>query len=504
MASRSSACPRQPGRGSIARPAMTRTQMLRAAQTSAVVQRRPPRESCPEPPPRPSFARQALSKPCPKKIDFAKPGMTKAMQMRQRVAAEKIKGYEEQQRTKEAACRRTRRSAPASACPRPRSAAQPSRRTNPESLKLLQTSIDRGHEASMQQPCNLAVEAAIEKGHVATGRGAVPKRRRAGPSGCPRPVASGTPFPEDTRELAKSMNADVVQAMPLSDGPVNKIIIDPGAVRSDRSTIVVLPTEGGACGSDAANKSIQAITESLDEQDAAESAAVQSKLEDLQNARREFVITVANVSGNAANVADESGDSILNSDEMEPMEYMPMPQLPTRERTIVRVPDISHVMFQIEYGKNHPQVEAARRFSRKTQITLDNIAQQKRMEDVFERAQREQIQDFDLNVPLEQDIQEGDISWEEDEYGTLMACPSRIKASMRVPRRSADAPPVCGANVEEIERFFDLAGNPPEPSPPGAPPGRENLNPDLWDIEDPWYFEQSYDPPPLINFDSPC
>lgn len=317
-------------------------------------------------------------------------------------------------------------------------------------------------------------------------------------------MAAGTPYPDDTRELAKTMHADVVQATPIGEGPVNKIIIDPGAVRPDRSTIVVLPSGGAGGGSDIANKSIQAISETLDEQDAVETAAVQGKLEELQNARREFVIAVANVGGNAVNLHEESGDSILNIDEMEQLEYQTMPPLPTRDRTIVRVPDVSHVMFRVDYARDHPDVEAARSFSRQTQKTLDQYAQQKRMEDAFERAQREQIEDFDLEVPFEQDIQEGDISWEEDEQGTLFACPSRIKASMRIPRRSSNAAPVQGGNIEDLERFFDLENYPPEPQPPGPPAGRENLHPDLWNIEDPWYFEKSYDPPPLIRFDSSC
>lgn len=42
------------------------------------------------------------------------------------------------------------------------------------------------------------------------------------------------------------------------------------------------------------------ISETLDEQDAAEAVAVQSKLDDLQQARRDFVMTVANISGKVA------------------------------------------------------------------------------------------------------------------------------------------------------------------------------------------------------------
>ena len=48
-----------------------------------------------------------------------------------------------------------------------------------------------------------------------------------------------------------------------------------------------------------ANRSIQVIQETLDEQDAVECVAVQNKLQDFQQARREFVMSVANVSGNA-------------------------------------------------------------------------------------------------------------------------------------------------------------------------------------------------------------
>lgn len=46
-------------------------------------------------------------------------------------------------------------------------------------------------------------------------------------------------------------------------------------------------------------------SESLDEQDAAEAATVQGKLEDLQQARRDFVMAVANVGGNAVQLTEE-------------------------------------------------------------------------------------------------------------------------------------------------------------------------------------------------------
>jgi len=46
-------------------------------------------------------------------------------------------------------------------------------------------------------------------------------------------------------------------------------------------------------------------SETLNEQDAAEAATVQGKLEDLQQARRDFVMAVANVGGNAVRLAEE-------------------------------------------------------------------------------------------------------------------------------------------------------------------------------------------------------
>ena len=46
-------------------------------------------------------------------------------------------------------------------------------------------------------------------------------------------------------------------------------------------------------------------SETLDEQEAAEAVAVQDKLEDLQQARRDFMMSVANVGGNAVKLAEE-------------------------------------------------------------------------------------------------------------------------------------------------------------------------------------------------------
>ena len=47
-------------------------------------------------------------------------------------------------------------------------------------------------------------------------------------------------------------------------------------------------------------------SDTLDEQDAVETSAVQGRLTELQQARRDFVMAVANVGANAVNIEEES------------------------------------------------------------------------------------------------------------------------------------------------------------------------------------------------------
>lgn len=146
------------------------------------------------------------------------------------------------------------------------------------------------------------------------------------PSPPRRPVTPKKPVPKKTTDLAKMMNADVIQAEPVGDGVINNIVIPPGAVNEERTTIISVaqpPVEETQI-SQAVNRSIQVIrwfyknfffcnynkayitfdSETLNEQDAAESAAVQSKLADLQQARRDFVIAAANVGASAFALED--------------------------------------------------------------------------------------------------------------------------------------------------------------------------------------------------------
>lgn len=66
-------------------------------------------------------------------------------------------------------------------------------------------------------------------------------------------------------ELARSMNAQVIQAEPIGEGPIDSIVIPPRAVNDNRTTIVTIPQPAvgvdvsGTLASQVANRSIQVI-----------------------------------------------------------------------------------------------------------------------------------------------------------------------------------------------------------------------------------------------------
>lgn len=125
----------------------------------------------------------------------------------------------------------------------------------------------------------------------------------------------------------------------------------------------------------------------------------------------------------------------------------------------------------------------------------------RRYEQEFEEAAREPLlEGLRFDVPYEEEfLREGDISWEEE---TGMPVPTRIKATMRdIPRRE-EFYRYPSFDPEELERFFDVEQYPQSPRR-GPPPGREQLPPELWELEDPW--EWGIGPPEdeadLIRFD---
>nr|XP_034193505.1 uncharacterized protein LOC117610348 isoform X2 [Osmia lignaria] len=304
-----------------------------------------------------------------------------------------------------------------------------------------------------------------------------------------RPGSSEPTVTRKTNELARMMNADIVQADPIGEGPINNIVIPPGIVSDNRTTIISIqqPSADIEANSQLANRSIQVISDTLDEQDAVETSAVQGRLTELQQARRDFVMAVANVGANAVNIEEESPPPSLLSPGISE----------TPQRHLLKVPDLEDEFLQPEYTREHPDVVAAREF-------MEQRDAARRIEDEFERiaAQEQMADDLQLDVPFEEELyQERDISWEEDESGMAIPRPSRVKAyipSVPTQARPYQYEPF---NPENLERFFDLQRHPPCPQY-GPPVGREQLNPDLWELEDPWYR-----PPPepegpdLMEFD---
>lgn len=59
-------------------------------------------------------------------------------------------------------------------------------------------------------------------------------RRKAPPKALP-------PIPEKTRELAKTIRADVVRAEPIGKGPIDSVVIPAGSIKDNRTTIVSIP-----------------------------------------------------------------------------------------------------------------------------------------------------------------------------------------------------------------------------------------------------------------------
>ena len=94
-------------------------------------------------------------------------------------------------------------------------------------------------------------------------------------------------MPAKTRKLASTINADIVQAEPLETGTVDQVIIPPGTLNPEKTTIVSIPqppqpspqqqrmmhessqmasSTMAPASTSIANKSAQVINESLDEQ----------------------------------------------------------------------------------------------------------------------------------------------------------------------------------------------------------------------------------------------
>ncbi|KAI4485610.1 hypothetical protein M0802_012672 [Mischocyttarus mexicanus] len=189
------------------RPGLTKTQALRQAKSAALIKQIEERQTTTKETAGPS--RMDLPKikkkfPAyePKKIDFSKPALTKAMLARVKHAEKMKQDYE--------------------------------RKTQDVGRRPKRTPAPIGGDARI--------------GRERMVRREPPERRKA-----------LTTIPEKTRELAKNIKADVVLADPIGKGPIESIVIPPGSIKDDRTTIISIPQPAEATISQIANRSMQII-----------------------------------------------------------------------------------------------------------------------------------------------------------------------------------------------------------------------------------------------------
>ncbi|XP_017799315.1 PREDICTED: uncharacterized protein LOC108580155 [Habropoda laboriosa] len=452
---------RNPRAGACPGPGLTRTEQLRQARTAALLKDTEKKEARIRQ--QEDFkVRRKYVRPEAKKVDFKKPGMTKAMLARVKQAEKFKQEYERKEEALTSGRLPKRTPAPIGGDARSR-----------QQLNLM----GRGRTMGRRTPAASPTRAPQFSGRA--GPSVIPPRRgvtRAAPR------ATDDSISRKTAELAKVMDAEVIQADPIGEGPISNVVIPAGTVSGDRTAIVsiVQPSEAKAA-SQMANRSIQVISESLDEQDATECAAVQGRLSELQQARREFVIAVANVGGN-----------VVQLDDVTPPLYS------------YRIPDVEDEYVQPKYGRDHPDIVATREYMQKAKEDMEVREAARRMEEEFERIAfaDDSPEGLQLDIPFEEEMyQDRDISWEEDESGIAMPHPSKIKAYIPpIPKQQQPYQHV-SFDPEELEKFFDVKRYPPCPRC-GPPPGRENLNPDLWDFEDIWYKPPPQpEGPDLIEFE---
>lgn len=160
--------------------------------------------------------------------------------------------------------------------------------------------------------------------------------------------------------------------------------------------------------------------------------------------------------------------------------------------------------FQIDMERHQAALANARQYLERREAAQTQREAQRRIDEEFARvAAHHEDQDFRYDIPLEQDIMEGDISFDEED-GTIFPCQSRIKASMPpIPRRDEQFYDYRSADIEDLERFLNITNYPVVASSYNErrPRGRENVHPDLLDIEDPWYRECLPPDRDLIEFD---
>lgn len=262
------------------------------------------------------------------------------------------------------------------------------------------------------------------------------------------------------------------------------MIIPAGSVSEERPTIVNIPHREVTCKP--MNRSLQVIAETLDEQDANESCAVNTKLCEMQHARRDFVMTVGSLaSGGSFNDDSNSSMSFYSSPPISPIAHIPGAELPSPGPCIYNIPDISDP----RYGRNHPDVEAAREYLRNVKMAERQRVTDMMFDDDYLQVGNQQVDDYDPEY-----LEGGPIFGPDDD---LLGSPCPMATA--IPRRLTYTYP--SFDSDEFERFLNAPDYPSQSAPSGPPPGREQLNADLWEVDDPWYYEcVPQDGPDLIDF----
>lgn len=268
-------------------PGLTKTQALRQAKSATVIREYEQKQETVRPKPQPALAdpgrRRRYTPAEPRRVDFSKPAMTKAMMARMK-HAEKFQRELFERKQEETMRRRPRRTpAPIGGDPRCISkiyAWFPSYIISIRSLRsfrMLNVTLLRNHQFFfLIHILNTVLTFFFTPLHLYRfGRERLPPTRRAPtpspPVSPPRPtrmperrVPEPLPaIPERTKELARSMNAQVIQAEPVGEGPIDSIVIPPRSVDENRTTIVSIPqppmASMQATNSEVANRSIRVI-----------------------------------------------------------------------------------------------------------------------------------------------------------------------------------------------------------------------------------------------------
>ncbi|KAI4485607.1 hypothetical protein M0802_012669 [Mischocyttarus mexicanus] len=186
-------------------------------------------------------------------------------------------------------------------------------------------------------------------------------------------------------------------------------------------------------------------------------------------------MTIANVSGQVATI-----DEVATIRPSTPPKY------------IHRIPDLDDSYLRIEYTIDHPIVEAAREFMKKSLLAMKEREVAKKLEDEFKRiAQMESKFHPGYGIVPEEEL----IHISDDDRVHVPPVP--IPEQRRSPiQRRQEFYTYPTFDPDEFERFFNIGHFPVAQK---SPFHQKGLHPDLLELDDPWLIPTPE--PDLIQFD---